>query len=102
MLLLHDNSSTLRGLTVSFCGLYIVVSRNHSVQNSPWGERVYSQPKVYVLCNNFANNLQCPQLFLSMKSNEEQLGVTKTSWSPLKTILLLISAFSKHTLFKTG
>ena len=22
---------------VSFCGLYIAVSRNHSVQNSPWG-----------------------------------------------------------------
>ena len=25
------------GLHVSFCGLYIAVSRNHSVQNSPWG-----------------------------------------------------------------
>ena len=26
------------GLHISFCGLYIVVSDNHSVQNSPWGD----------------------------------------------------------------
>ena len=26
------------GLHISFCGLYNVVSGNHSVRNSPWGE----------------------------------------------------------------
>ena len=34
------------GEHVSFYGLYIVVSRNHSLQNPPGGE-VYSQLKVY-------------------------------------------------------
>ena len=38
MLLLHDYASTLGGLTcLFFCGLYS--SKNHSVQNSPWGWR---------------------------------------------------------------
>ena len=30
--------SLLEGIYISFCGLYNVVSGNHSVQNSPWGE----------------------------------------------------------------
>ena len=36
--LLYVNAATLRGLTSLFCVLYNVVSENHSVQNSPWGE----------------------------------------------------------------
>ena len=36
--LLHVNAATLRGLTSFICVLYNVVSENHSVQNSPWGE----------------------------------------------------------------
>ena len=35
------------GLHVSFCFIYSVVSENHSVQNSPWGEGVYKQLTVY-------------------------------------------------------
>ena len=35
------------GQHVSFCNLGIVVSKNHSGQNSPWGRGVYSHPKVY-------------------------------------------------------
>ena len=40
MLLLHDNASTLRGLTcLILCLIYIAVLRNHSVQNFPYGGR---------------------------------------------------------------
>ena len=39
------NAATLRGLTSFFCVLYNVVLENHSVQNSPCGEGVYSQLK---------------------------------------------------------
>ena len=35
--MLHANAATLRGLNISFCGLFNVVSGNWSVQNSPWG-----------------------------------------------------------------
>ena len=36
------------GLHISFCGLYNVVSANHSVQNSPWwGSGVYSHRKAW-------------------------------------------------------
>ena len=34
--MLPANAATLRGLT--YCGLYNVVSGNHSVSNSPWGK----------------------------------------------------------------
>ena len=33
--MLHDKATLLRGLTC-LCGIYIVVSRNNSRQNSPW------------------------------------------------------------------
>ena len=44
--MLHVNAANLRGLTF-FCVLYNVVLENHSVQNSPWGEGVYSQLNAY-------------------------------------------------------
>ena len=33
------------GYYLLFCVLYNLVSENHSAQNSPWGEGVYSQLK---------------------------------------------------------
>ena len=36
--MLHINAATLRGLTSFVSVLYNVVSENHSVRNSPWGE----------------------------------------------------------------
>ena len=36
--LLHVNAATLRGLTSFILCQYNVVSENHCVQNSPWGE----------------------------------------------------------------
>ena len=43
--MLHVNAATLRGPTSLICALYNVVSEYHIVQNSPWGEGVYSQLK---------------------------------------------------------
>ena len=37
-MMLPANAATLRGLTYFICGLYNVVSGNHSVRNSPLGE----------------------------------------------------------------
>ena len=36
--MLYVNAAILRGLTYFICVLYNIVSENHSVQNSPWGE----------------------------------------------------------------
>ena len=47
--MLHVNAATLRGLISFFCVLYNVVLENQRVQNSPWGEGVYSQLKAYKL-----------------------------------------------------
>ena len=44
---------------MSFCFLYNVVSENYSVQNSPWGEGVYSQLKFYIENTNNAVP-ECP------------------------------------------
>ena len=35
---------------MSFCFIYSVVLENHSVQDSPWGRRVYKQFGVYMVC----------------------------------------------------
>ena len=37
-MMLPANAATLRGLTYFILWLYNVVSGNHSVRNSPWGE----------------------------------------------------------------
>ena len=47
--MLHVYAATLRGLTSFILCLQLVVSENHSVQNSPLGGRgVYSQLKAYM------------------------------------------------------
>ena len=47
-----------RANIMSFCSLYNVVSENHKVHNSPWGQGVFSQPKVYVVsCYGLFNHV---------------------------------------------
>ena len=41
---------------MSLCFLYNLVSESYSVRNSPWGEGVYSQLKVYIKLSERVKN----------------------------------------------